>query len=155
MLNFREIKKADLSSIFMVRVSTRENAYTMKELEDLGITEESVSVMLGNTHRGWLCEADDQIIGFAIGNRKNGEMWVIAIIPEYEKNGIGAKLLNRVEGWLWDEGWDEIWLTTDMNPLLRAYGFYKKKGWMDKGVISGIRYMTKMNPNNHKNSRVE
>lgn len=148
MLKFREIKKADLSSIFFVRVSTRENAYTIKELEELGITEKSVSAMLDTTHRGWLCETDDQIVGFAMGNRKDGEMWVIAMIPEYEKIGIGAKLLNRVENWLWAEGWDKIWLTTDVNTRLRAYDFYKKQGWMDKGVIGGIRYMIKMNPNN-------
>ena len=148
MSNFREIKKADLSSIFVVRVSTRENAYTMKALEELGITEESVSAMLDTTYRGWLCETDDQIVGFAMGNRKDGEMWVIAVIPEYEKIGIGAKLLNRVEDWLWAEGLDKIWLTTDVSKLLRAYGFYKKQGWADKGVIGGIRYMIKMNPNN-------
>ncbi|MGD9212838.1 MAG: GNAT family N-acetyltransferase [Desulfobacteraceae bacterium] len=148
MLKFREIEKADLSSIFVVRVSTRENAYTMKELEELGITEESVASMLETTHCGWLCETDNQIVGFAMGNRKNGEMWVIAVIPEYEKIGIGAKLLNRVEDWLWAEGWNEIWLTTDVNTLLRAYGFYKKQGWIDKGVTDGVRYLIKKNPNN-------
>ena len=44
-------------------------------------------------------------------------MWVIAVVPEYEKNDIGAKLFNRVEDWLWAEGWDQIWLTTDVNKL--------------------------------------
>jgi GNAT superfamily N-acetyltransferase len=83
-----------------------------------------------------------------MGNRSNGEMWVIAVIPGYEKNGIGAKLLSRVEDWLWAEGWDEIWLTTDVNKLLRAHGFYKNQGWIDKGVIGDIRYMIKMKPNN-------
>ena len=72
----------------------------MNELEELGITKESVSAMMDTSHRGWLCEADDKIVGFAMGNRENGEMWVIAVIPEYEKIGIGAKLLNRVEDWL-------------------------------------------------------
>lgn len=36
MLDFREIKKSDLSSIFVVRVSTRENAYTMMDKGVIG-----------------------------------------------------------------------------------------------------------------------
>jgi ribosomal protein S18 acetylase RimI-like enzyme len=147
MLTFREITHDDVPLLFGVRVATHENAYTMEELDRLGINEESVSAMIGTTHRGWLCEEDDRVVGFAMGHRENGEMWVIAVLPDYEGRGIGAELLTRVEDWLWSEGWTEVWLTTDVDASLRAYGFYKKQRWVDREVRNGLRYMKKTNPN--------
>jgi len=148
MLTFREIILADVPSLFVVRVATRQNAYTMEELARLGITGEFVSIMIDTTHRGWLCEEDGRVIGFAMGNRESGEMWVVAVLPECEGRGVGAELLTRVENWLWSEGWDEIWLTTDMDSSLRAYGFYRKLDWVDREIRDGLRYMKKTNPKN-------
>jgi GNAT superfamily N-acetyltransferase len=143
---FREIIERDVPDLFAVRVATRENALTHEQLAGLGIDEGSVLAMLVETHRGWLCEEDGQIVGFAMGNRENGEMWVIALLPQYEGRGIGAELLTRVEEWLWTEGWEEIWLTTDIDPTLRAYGFYLRQGWVDHEIKNGLRYMRKRNP---------
>jgi GNAT superfamily N-acetyltransferase len=147
MLIYKDIGANDIPSLFVVRIATRENAYTMDGLERLGITEASVTDMIKTTHRGWLCEVDKQVIGFAIGNRKNGEMWVIAVLPEYEGKGVGKELLIRVEDWLWSEGWNEIWLTTGIDPSLRAYRFYRSQGWIDYEIRDGLRYMKKINPN--------
>jgi GNAT superfamily N-acetyltransferase len=130
-----------------VRAATRENALTREQLAALGITEDSVLAMLGTTHRGWLCEEDGRVVGFAMGDRGTGEMWVIAVLPDHEGKGIGAGLLTRVEDWLWSEGWREIWLTTDVDPALRAYGFYQRQGWADHEIKDGMRYMRKANPN--------
>jgi GNAT superfamily N-acetyltransferase len=81
-----------------------------------------------------------------MGDRTNGEMWVIAVLPEYEGRGIGSELLTRVEDWLWSEGWEESWLTTDVDPALRAYGFYLAHGWVDDRIEGGLRYMKKAKP---------
>jgi len=75
-------------------------------------------------------------------------MWVIAVLPDYENRGIGAELLSRVEDWLWSAGWEQIWLTTDLNPALRAYGFYQRQGWVDHKIEDELRYMQKVNPSN-------
>jgi ribosomal protein S18 acetylase RimI-like enzyme len=122
-MRFREIREHDVVSLFAVRVATRENRLSREQLAGLSINEKTVLAMLDTTHRGWLCEKDDQVVGFAMGNRENGEMWVIALLPDYEGRGIGAELLTRVEDWLWSEGWAEIWLMTDIGPTRRAYGF--------------------------------
>ncbi len=145
-MDIREIAKIDVAALFTVRTATRENALSLEELAGLGITEKSVLAMLDGTHRGWFCTADDRMVGFAMGNRTNGEMWVIAVLPEYEGRGIGAELLTRVENWLWSEGWKESWLTTDVDPALRAYGFYRHQGWFDDGIRNNLRYMKKRNP---------
>ncbi len=140
---FREIAEADVPALFVVRTAARENTYTRGELARLGITEESVRVMLGTSHRGWLCETDGRVVGFAMGDRRTGEMWVIAVLPEFEGRGIGARLLTEVENWLFAEGWTEVWLTTSIEPELRAYGFYRRCGWVDREIKDGLRYMVK------------
>ncbi|HEY7727980.1 MAG TPA: GNAT family N-acetyltransferase [Candidatus Eisenbacteria bacterium] len=146
-MSYREIGERDVPALFSVRVATRENALSLDELARLGITEASVLSMLRTTHRGWLCEENGRVVAFAMGNRETGEMWVIAVLPDRERRGIGAALLTRVESWLWSEGWTEIWLTTDVDPSLRAYGFYRRQGWMDREIKNGLRYMRKENPN--------
>lgn len=148
MLRFREIEDEDVPSLFAVRIATRENAYTMDQLRELGITVESVGAMLGKTHRGWLCEDEGQVVGFAMGNRQHGEIWVIAVLPECEGRGIGARLLTLVEDWLWSEGWEVLWLTTDLDVSLRAYGFYRRQGWVDREGGDGLRWMQKTRPLN-------
>ncbi len=142
-MKFREIEKFDVPQLFNVRVATRENTLSRQELEDLGINEISVTNMLATNHKGWLCEVDNKVIGFAMGNRDNGELSVIAVLPGFEGKGVGAGLLNRAENWLWSNGWNEIWLTTDVNATLRAYGFYKQQGWEDDKIEKGMRFMKK------------
>jgi GNAT superfamily N-acetyltransferase len=142
-MRFRELTQADVPALFPVRGATRENSLSREELADLGITEASVSAMLDITHRGWLCEMDARVVGFAMGNRRNGEIWVIAVLPDYESRGIGKELLRRVDDWLWSEGWPEIWLATGVEPTTRCHGFYRHQGWADREIRDGTRYMEK------------
>ena len=86
------------------------------------------------------------MLGFAIGNGGTGEMWVIALLPEAEGRGIGARLLGRVEAWLWSLGWDRIWLTTDLDRGLRADGFYRRQGWTELRIEEGQRVLGKRRP---------
>ena len=88
-----------------------------------------------------------RVVGFAMGNRDDGEMWVIAVLKEFEDRGIGRRLLGFVEEWLFAEGWEEIWLTTDPDETFRAVGFYRRLGWRDwKLEPDGDRFMKKTNP---------
>jgi ribosomal protein S18 acetylase RimI-like enzyme len=141
--HYRSIIESDLPSLFAIRVATRENTLSYEDLDRLGITEGSVLKMLRTSHFGWLCEVEDRPAGFAMGNRETGEMWVIAVLPEYENMGIGAELLRLVEKDLRSSGWRNLWLTTDIDPALRAYGFYQKQGWSDREIKDGMRYMQK------------
>ncbi len=142
-MRYRAIEVADIEDLIQVRISTDENTYTLEGLRALGITFETVKEKLLSTHRGWLCEVDDKVVGFAMGDRSSGEMWVIAVLPEYIRRGIGSRLLALVEGWLWECGCLRLWLTTDIDTALRAYAFYLKNGWEDEKIEGGLRYMTK------------
>lgn len=125
----RELLAEDLAEIVEVRVATWHNESGAEELESMGITIDSVSAMLeAGSHRGWLCQVGDRIVGFAMGDRRSGEMLVVAVLEEFEGRGIGRRLLAEVESWLGSCGWSEVWLTTDMDESLRAVGFYRHLG---------------------------
>lgn len=143
MYNYREIQPADMDAIFDVRVNTWHNANGADEMRSMGITPESVCQMLEHSHRGWLAESDNHVVGFAMGNRLTGEMWVIAVLKEFENQGVGKALMQRVETWLADEGCDELWLTTDPDEDYRAVGFYRRLGWEDWKFENGDRFMKK------------
>lgn len=126
---FRLIETPDLPAIVDLRASTRENRLSREALRQLGITEESTAGLLRTTHRGWLCEVGKKIVGFSIGDGKTGELWVIAVLPGFEAQGVGSRLLEMIEKWLWSLGWNELWLWTSSDPTKRAFSFYTKRGW--------------------------
>lgn len=142
-MRIRAIEPADIPALFAVRTSTHENRLSREELDALGITEDSVLERLRGTCNGWLCEGDGRVVGFAIGDRATGELWVIALLPAYVGRGIGSELLRRVEGWLASTGCRRAWLTTDIDTTFKAYSFYRDHGWIDDRVEGGLRYMTK------------
>lgn len=140
---FREIQIQDIPDLFYVRVRTDENNLSMEELESLGITGKSVKRKLQSSFAGFLCEIAGKVVGFAMGDKSTGELWVIAVLPEYIKRGIGTKLLSLLENWLEVSGCSEIWLTTDLDTSLRAYKFYLDNGWEDDYINDDLRYMKK------------
>jgi ribosomal protein S18 acetylase RimI-like enzyme len=139
----REITEKDIPDLFKVRVRTHENCLTYEQLKSLGITEESVKARLEGSLKGWLYEVDNQVVGFAMGDGATGEMWVIAVLPEFVGKGIGSKLLIAVENWLFACGCQQLWLTTDIDTSLKAYSFYRQHGWIDTRIEDGMRYMAK------------
>jgi len=142
-VNYRMIEPKDLSELIEVRGSTRENAVNREQLRSVGITEESTTALLQTTHRGWLCENEGKFVGFAMGNGKTGEVWVLAVLPDFEGKGIGSKLLSLTEEWLWSAGWKEIWLHTNPDQKVRASHFYRHRGWKDSENIDGKLFMKK------------
>ena len=145
LLTYREMQVGDLPAVFAVRLSTVENAITMAELEArYGITPQSLAAAMGSHVRGWLCEAAGTVVGFAMGDRSNGEVQVVAVLPAYEGRGIGGCLLARVQTWLFAEGHEEIWLLATPDPSIRAYGFYRRLGWRAAGSPRGGEEVMKL-----------
>ena len=141
-LTFREMTVDDLPAAFAVRLSTVENAMTLEELEeDYGITPKSLAEAMSGQVRGWLCEdrGEDggRAVGFAMGDRANGEVQVVALRPGYEGRGIGKRLLSLVCDWLFAGGHEEIWLGSNPDPGVRAHGFYRHLGWRSTGEMKG------------------
>ena len=55
----------------------------------------------------------------------------LAVLPEFQKMGIGNSLLNRVEEWALSENGTLIWC----NARLSAIGFYMKAGYSHTGKL--------------------
>lgn len=139
----REIVPADMDAIFAVRVATWHTPNAKEDMTRMGITPEAVLAMMRDRTRGWIAEVGARAIGFTMGHARTGEMWVIAVLKEFEGRGVGRALMARVEGWLAAEGCRETWLTTDVDENDRAVGFYKRLGWTDWKFEHGDRYMRK------------
>ncbi len=137
----------DVAALIELRGRTRENAISAEALAGIGVTAESVAQKLQSTHRGWLCEVDGRLAGFAIGDGSSGELWVIAVAPEFEGRGIGSRLLAAVEAWLWSCGCEALWLWTDADESRRAYSFYLRHGWQKGEMKDGALYLRKNRPN--------
>lgn len=140
-MRFREITEADVPALFDLRPRTRENPMTLEDLQLLGITPRSVTESLRQSTLGWLCEDSGRVVAFAMADRATAEFLVIAVLPEYEAKGVGGALMSLAEQWLSASGCKRAWLTTDLDTTLRAYGFYRKRGWTDWKIERGLRWM--------------
>ena len=135
--SFREITARDIDEPFGVRAATRQNAMSKERLAELGITPASIGAALAaGTTKGWVGVCESRIVGFCMGDRVNGEVLVLAVLPDFEGRGIGATLLSTVVEWLRSFDPPRVWLTASPDPETRAYGFYRAAGWQPIGKIN-------------------
>src|SRR5215471_21178677 len=110
---FREATAADLPGIAHVRTSVTENALTVEQLAVRGVTNESIAASFLRDSKGWVAVQGDAIVGFSIGNRASGSIFALFVLPGHEGQGIGARLFDLAVNWLWQNGAQRLWLTTD------------------------------------------
>ena len=125
---FREAKVGDIKNIQIVRHSVKENVLSNPDLVTDGDCKEFLTVR----GKGWVCEIDNQIVGFAIADLKEKNIWALFIRPEFEKRGIGKQLHNIMLNWYFSQTTENVWLGTA--PNTRAENFYRKKGWKEIGT---------------------
>jgi GNAT superfamily N-acetyltransferase len=133
-LVFRETLPSDIEGLFSVRARTRESAISKEGLASIGITAESIAKQMASGRlKGWVCLHGSTLVGFCNGDGETGEVLVLAVLPDYERRGIGTSLLSRVVQWLRSVGSDTIWLAASADTRIRAYGFYRSFGWRPNG----------------------
>ena len=129
-MKFREAGANDIRHIQVVRNSVLENT-----LSDPGsVTDQDCLEYLTRRGKGWVCEIDCQIVGFAIADLQDHNIWALFIRPEFEKQGIGRKLHNLMLDWYFEHTETAVWLST--TPGTRAEKFYLKAGWEPVGKYS-------------------
>ncbi|MFN0015825.1 MAG: N-acetyltransferase family protein [Saprospiraceae bacterium] len=127
-MNIREATIGDIPQIQLVRNSVRENT-----LSDPGlVTDADCADFLTRRGKGWVCEMDSRIVGFAIADLKSANVWALFLHPDYERRGIGRMLHDRMLDWYFAQTGATIWLGTA--PGTRAAGFYRKAGWREVGM---------------------
>jgi GNAT superfamily N-acetyltransferase len=122
MPTLRPATPADISGMHRVRLAVRENRLT-----STAITEVDYVPAITTTGRGWVIESDSVIVAFAVGNRESGNIWALFVHPDHEALGYGLQLHDAMLSWLWSQGLERLWLTTE--PGTRAEAFYASRGW--------------------------
>lgn len=124
---FREATLADIPRLAEVRLSVKENRLSNPAL----ITTDDYREYLLNRGKGWLCEIDTTVVGFAIVDLIDNNVWALFLQPGYEGKGIGKKLHDDMLDWYFAQTSKLIWLSTGTGT--RAENFYKKAGWREGG----------------------
>jgi GNAT superfamily N-acetyltransferase len=123
----REAKVEDIAQIQIVRHSVKENILSNPDL----VTDEDCVNYITNRGKGWVCEINKEIIGFAIVDLIDHNIWALFLNPNFEKQGIGKKLHDIMLDWYFSKTKIKVWLGTDFNT--RAEKFYRSAGWQAVG----------------------
>lgn len=127
-LIFREAALADIPHIQRVRHSVRENVLSDPAL----VTDAHCADYLTRRGKGWVCEVDGIIVGFAIADLQEANVWALFLHPDWEGRGIGRRLHDLMLDWYFAQTSTTLWLST--TPGTRAEGFYRKLGWKETGT---------------------
>jgi GNAT superfamily N-acetyltransferase len=122
----RPAQRADIPGMHRVRMSVLEN-----RLVSMQLTEADYVEAIESRGQGWVVEVDGSIVAFAIGDTTNASIWALFVDPSHEGCGYGRRLHDEMVSWLWRQGHERLWLTT--NPGTRAQRFYETAGWQIVG----------------------
>jgi ribosomal-protein-alanine N-acetyltransferase len=128
----RQAVREDVTGIQRVRHAVRENRLTSRS----SIPDAEVIDYIERIGRGWVVvdEAND-VIGFAIGDARDGNIWALFVDPAHEGRGHGRRLHDEMVAWLFSRGLETLWLGT--TPGTRAERFYRRAGWTEAGPAPG------------------
>ena len=138
----RAAKIDDIQQIQIVRNSVKENTLYNPNL----VTDKDCEEFISVRGKGWVCEIDQQILGFAIADLKENNIWALFVDPEYERKRIGQKLHRKMLDWYFTQTKEKVWLGTAFNT--RAEKFYRKAGWIEVGTNGPKEIKFEMTYNN-------
>ncbi len=101
-------------------------------LVSLKIEEPDYARALFEEGKGWVCTLRGEVVGFSCGRIKQGDVWALFIDSKVEGFGIGSRLMEPLEAWMFSQGCEEIVLST--NPGTRAERLYRRRGWVETGL---------------------
>ena len=126
-MRIREAKIDDIAEMQRIRVAVKENILSDPSLVPDSMVAEFISVR----GKGWVALLQDQVIGFAIADLKEDNIWALFIDPEFEGQGAGKALHHTMLDWYFNQGKEQVWLSTDTHS--RAAQFYRMQGWQEVG----------------------
>ena len=122
-MTFREATISDIPGIQIVRNSVKENQLSNPAL----VTDKDCEEFITDRGNGWVCEAEHKVVGFAIADLKEKNIWALFVHPAYEGQGVGTTLHQLMLDWYFRQTQQTVWLGTA--PNTRAEAFYKRAGW--------------------------
>lgn len=138
-LPIRPAAPADIPACIDLRGRTRENVISASRLAELGITESSWSAQVRDGDLpGFIALSGDDMAGYCFGDAATGEIVVLALLPEFENQGLGRALLTRTVDHLRSLGHQRLFLGCSDDPSHRSHGFYRRLGWLPTGERDGF-----------------
>ncbi len=127
-MKIREAEMNDIAQIQQVRNTVVENRLSDPAL----VTDHDVADYITRRGKGWVAVTGNRIIGFAIADLQDHNIWALFIHPGYEARGIGKQLHDLMLHWYFTQTTHSIWLSTA--PGTRAEAFYRRRGWRETGM---------------------
>lgn len=119
----RQAAEADIFAMSTVRLAVTENRLR----DPTRITYDMYVDYLDKLGRSWVCEVDGKVAGFGCANKADAFIWALFVDPAFEGRGIGKRLLQEMNAYLFALGHDKITLST--GAATRADAFYAAQGW--------------------------
>jgi len=129
-VTYRQALPEDAEQCIVLRGQTRENAFSREKLGELGITAQTWGEGIAEgAFSGHVACMDEKMVGYCFGDSESGEIVVLALLPDYERLGIGKQLLQLVVEDFEQQGFKKLFLSCASDPGVRSYGFYRHLGW--------------------------
>ena len=125
----RQAHAGDVAAMHRVRLAVRENPLPAGR-----VSEADYLPYLESHGRGWLVEERGEVVAFAVGDARDGNIWALFVAPGHEAHGYGRRLHDVMVDWLTAQGCANLWLTTQEGT--RAERFYESAGWTRRGPTS-------------------
>jgi GNAT superfamily N-acetyltransferase len=126
-MRIRPAHNSDIIRLHEIRTAVRENALSNPAL----ISPADYEEFLSHRGKGWVCEIDNMIVGFAICDLQEENIWALFVHPEFEKRGVAKALQKEMLDWYFTQK-ENVWLGTA--PGTRAEHFYRVSGWRENGM---------------------
>jgi GNAT superfamily N-acetyltransferase len=122
---------ADIADIQRVRHSVRENRLS----DPSRVTDADVADYICRRGRGWVAMVGEVVVGFAVADLEDHNVWALFVHEDWERRGIGAALHREMMDWYFGQTAATIWLSTA--PGTRAAAWYPRAGWRRVGMTAG------------------
>ncbi|ANE50516.1 GNAT family N-acetyltransferase [Flavisolibacter tropicus] len=147
-MTYREAHLEDIEQLSVIRLAVKENRLSNPAL----ITYHDYETFLTIRGKGWVCEINGQLVGFAIVDLNDHNVWALFMDPAFEGQGIGRRLHQLMLDWYFKQTEHTLWLSTD--PQSRAAAFYRKAGWTEAGPYGKGELKFEMTHSNWLNTQL-
>lgn len=119
----RFAEREDIPMLHQIRLTANKNHPKTQAISEVDYLRE-----MEIYGQGWVLEQDDEPAGFAIANSKSGQIWALAVLPQFQGHGAGQQLLKTALEWLQQKHCHHVWVETEVGS--RAESFYQTAGWI-------------------------
>ena len=86
-----------------------------------------------------VCLSDQVMVGYCFGDRRVGEVVLLALLPAWEARGIGRLLLQGVIDTLYRDGLERAGLDCRSDPGSLSCAGYRHLGWRSTGDLDAAQ----------------